>query len=105
MNEIKYVTTLSRHGPIDGAYTQPFDDIVKIDMNPNSPNVGGYIVYFTYGSVGGRWSVGHPDSYVDYEGVRYSGEEVEKLRNLLERKEIEHALDRLAGAGDGEAAI
>lgn len=100
MNEIKFVTTRRMHGPIEDEYTQPFDDIVKIEMNEESPITGRYIVYFTYDGTAGYWCVGHPDSYVDYEGVRYSGEEVEKLRNLLERKKIEHALDRLAG---GEA--
>ena len=104
MNEIKFVTTMM-NGQIDGIYTQPFDDIVRIEVAPKRSTVGMYVVSFTYDSTDGYWCVGHPDSYVDYEGVRYSGEEVEKLRNLLERKKIERALDRLAGAGDGEAAI
>ena len=99
MNEIKYVTT---HGSnVDGEYIERFIDIVKIELLPNNPTIGRYAVHFTSGHGNGCWTVGHPDTYVDYGGIRYSGEEVEKLRNLLERKKIERALDWLDN-GTGE---
>lgn len=102
MNEIKYVTTRVSNGDVDGEYIEQFDDIVKIELLPNNPTVGRYAVHFTSGHVNGYWTVGHPDSYVDYGGIRYSGEELEKLRNLLEKKAIERMLDRMGGGGTGE---
>lgn len=92
MNEIKYIT-------LDGdEYIVRFDDIVKIDTLPSSmtvERVGGYVVNFTAGNKSDYWTVGGPGSYVDYRGIRYNGEEIERLRAVLEREKIEKMLWRM----------
>ena len=82
-------------GPVVDEHIERFDDIVRIELKPNNPTVGRYVVYFTAVDKIGSWSVGHPDSYVKYGGVMYRGEAVEKLRNLLERKKISAMLEKM----------
>ena len=95
MNELKYMVTNIVGGPVIDEYIEQFDDILEIELLSNNPSVGRYVVYYTVGDKIGHWTVGHPDSYVEYDGIMYKGEEIEKLRNLLEQKKIKAMLERM----------
>ena len=95
MNEIKYVTTTRADGPVVDEHIVRFDDILEIELLSNNPSVGRYVVNFTAGNKNDCWTVGGPGSYVKYDDVMYKGEEIEKLRNLLEQKKIKAMLERM----------
>ena len=88
---------------LDGEYVQPFiqeyDELVGIDILRRIkpfPAVGKYMVSCrSEGGNIGTWTVGGPGTYVDYKGIRYEGDGLERLRALLEKEKVERLLERM----------
>lgn len=98
-NTIRYMVT-DEQGNMAKPYIQEFDDLEGIDTLPEGasvfPAVGKYIVKFSYDDRHGcTWTVGGPGTYVDYKGIRYEADGVERLRAMLEREKIEKMLERM----------
>lgn len=81
-------------------YIQEYDALVGIDILRGTkifPAVGKYMVsYRCEGGDSGTWTAGGPGTYVDYKGIRYEGDGLERLRALLEKEKIEKLLEAMA---------
>ena len=106
-NTIRYMVSDMR-GECVRPYIQEYDALVGIDILRGTkifpavgtkifPAVGKYMVsYRCEGGDSGTWTAGGPGTYVDYKGIRYEGDGLERLRALLEKEKIEKLLEAMA---------
>lgn len=97
-NTIRYMVSDMR-GECVRPYIQEYDVLVGIDILRRTtifPAVGKYLVsYRSEGGDIGSWTVGGPGTYVDYKGIRYEGDRLERLRVLLEKEKVMNLLERM----------